>query len=151
MPPYFPYIYALMAYIAIACAVWFVAVVLAFPRRTRKFAKRIAAGMAGSFPGVFLFQLLSAPLAVVVLLLFGEIFSVFKPAGGWEDICFIGLFLGTVGLVAVMSLLGFYTGWRVAWELAAGRSARAFLVTDRVLGPVVRFLRKRLPFLERVL
>ena len=82
MPPYFVYVMALMVYIAIACAVWFVAVVLAFPRRTREFARRIAAGMAGSFPGVFLFQFIAAPLAGLFLLLFGGIFWAFRPAGG---------------------------------------------------------------------
>ena len=142
---------ALMLYIAAACVVWFVAVLLAIPRRTRALAKRIAAGMAGSFPGVFLFQVISAPMVALFLLMFAAIFAVFRPTGSWEVACFTGLFLGTVGLVAAASLLGFYAGWRIAWELAAGRSARTFLSADPVIGPIVRFLTRRLPFLERVL
>jgi hypothetical protein len=144
---------ALMAYIAIACAVWLVAVVLAFPRRTRDLAKRIAAGMAGSFPGVFLFQLLSVPLFALYFLLIWCIAWLIPPRDGsiTSDSLIVTLIFISFGIMAIMSLLGFYTGWRVAWELAAGRSARAFLVADRVLGPAVRFLRKRLPFLERVL
>ncbi|HEY2330109.1 MAG TPA: hypothetical protein VGI63_09900 [Verrucomicrobiae bacterium] len=136
-----------MAYIAAACAVWLVAIILAIPQRTRTLAKKIAAGMAGSFPGVFLFQLLAAPPFVLFLLVIAGISHFFRP----PDILIIFLALFIISIPAIASLLGFYAGWRVAWELAAGRSAREFLVTDRVLGPVVRFLRRRLPFLERVL
>jgi hypothetical protein len=147
MPPTFAYILALMAYIAVACVVWSMAIVLAFPRRTRTLAKKIAAGMAGSFPGVFLFQLLSAPFLALVLLTIGGISHFFRP----PDIIIIALVLFIVSIPTVASVLGFYTGWRVAWELAAGRSARKFLEADRILGPAVRFLRKRMPFLARVL
>ena len=59
MPPTFLYLLALIVYVAVACAVWMVAIVLAFSRRRRALAKKIAAGMAGSFPGVFIFQLIS--------------------------------------------------------------------------------------------
>jgi hypothetical protein len=147
MPPTFAYILGLMVYFAAACAVWSVAIVLAFPQRTRVLAKKIAAGMAGSFPGVFLFQLISAPLIAVLLLSIAGISHFFRP----PDVIIIVLALFSISIPAVASLLGFYTGWRVAWELAAGRSAREFLHSDRVVGPVVRFLRRRLPFLERVL
>src|SRR6266852_3654219 len=147
MPPTFAYILALIVYIAAACAVWIVAIVLAFPQRTRALAKKIAAGMAGSFPGVFLFQLISAPLLAVMLLTIAGISHFLRP----PDVIIIVLALFIISIPAVASLLGFYTGWRVAWELAAGRSAREFLRSDRVIGPVVRLLRRRLPFLERVL
>ena len=147
MPPTFAYILALMVYIAAACVVWMVAIVLAFSPRTRAFAKKIAAGMAGSFPGVFLFQLISAPLLAVMLLTIAGISHFFRP----PDVIIIFLALFIISIPAVASLLGFYTGWRVAWELAAGRSVREFLHTDRVLGPVVRCLRRRLPFLESLL
>jgi hypothetical protein len=147
MPPTFAYVLALTAYIAVACAVWCVAIVLALPRRTRALAKKIAAGMAGSFPGVFLFQFLSAPFLAFVLLTIGGISYFFRP----PDVINILLALFIISIPAAASLLGFYTGWRVAWELAAGRSARAFLEADRLLGPAVRFLRKRFPFLGRVL
>lgn len=142
---------ALMGYIAVACAVWLVAALLAVPQRTRALAKRIAAGMAGSFPGVFLFQLFSVPIVAFVLLLIGGIFWLFHPRDTGATLLIVSLALLTFGIVAIASLLGFYTGWRVAWELAAGRPARAFLTTDRVLGPVVRFLHQRLPFLQRLL
>ena len=147
MPAIVPYILALMVYIAAASAVWIVAIVLALSPRNRALAKKIAAGMAGSFPGVFLFQLLSAPLVAVMLMTVAGISHFFRP----PDVIIIVLALFIISIPAFASLLGFYTGWRVAWELAAGRSGREFLQTDRVLGPVVRVLRRWLPFLERVL
>jgi hypothetical protein len=147
MPPYFPYILALMAYIGVACVVWGVAIVLAVPPRTRTLSKKIAAGMAGSFPGVFIFQLVSAPLVALALLIIGGISILFRP----PNVLIILSLLFIISIPVIASLLGFYAGWRVAWELAAGRPARAFLARDRLLGPVVRFLRRRLPFLAKVL
>jgi|GEM_PF-4657400 len=144
MPPTFAYILALMVYFAAACAVWMVAIFLAFSPRTRALAKKIAAGMAGSFPGVLLFQLISAPLFGLILLAIFGISHFFRP----PDVIIIFLALFIIAIPAVASLLGFYTGWRVAWELAAGRSAREFLRTDRILAPVVSFLCRRLPFVE---
>jgi hypothetical protein len=144
MPPTFAYILALTVYFVAACAVWTVAVVLAFSPRTRGLAKKIAAGMAGSFPGVFLFQLISAPLVALLLLTIFGLSHFFRP----PDVIIIVLALFIISIPAIASLLGFYTGWRLAWELAAGRSPREFLRTDRVLAPVVSFLRRRLPFLE---
>jgi hypothetical protein len=144
MPPTFAYILALMVYLAAACVVWMVAIVLSFSPRTRALAKKIAAGMAGSFPGVFLFQLISTPLFAVILLAIFGISHFIRP----PDVIIIVLASFIIAIPAFASLLGFYTGWRVAWELAAGRSAREFLRSDRVLGPVVSFLRRRLPFVE---
>jgi len=147
MPPTFAYLLALIVYFAGACVVWGVAIALAFSPRTRDLSKRIAAGMAGSFPGVFLFQLISVPLLGVILLTIAGLSHLFRP----PDVIIIVLALFTIAIPVVASLLGFYTGWRVAWEVAAGRSGREFLHTDPVLGPFVRFLRRRLPFLDRVL
>jgi hypothetical protein len=134
MPPTFLYLLALMVYFVAACAVWTVAVILAFSHRRRALAKKIAAGMAGSFPGVFLFQIITTPLVALILLTIAGISHLGQPPN--------------IIIAVIASLLGFYTGWRVAWELAAGRSTREFLRTDRILAPVVRFLRRRLPFVE---
>ena len=151
MPPTFVYILALMGYLAVACAVWLVAVVLAVPKQTRALATRRAAGMAGSFPGVFLFQLLTAPVVAFVLLFIGGIFWLFHPGDVVAGVLIIVLAFLTFGIVAIASLLGFYAGWRAAWEFADGRSVRAFFSGDRLLGPVVRVLRRRLPVLQKVL
>jgi len=154
MPQVILYLLALLVYLALACAVWMVAIVLAFSRRRRALAKKIAAGMAGSFPGVFMFQLISAPLVGGILLTIAGIAQLGEPPESISVFLqLFGLFLALfiIAIPTVASSLGFYTGWRVAWEVAAGRSAREFLHTDRVVGPLVRFLRMRLPFLARVL
>ncbi len=147
MPPTFVYAMALMAYIAVACFVWSVAVLLAVPRATRSFALRVAAGMAGSFPGVFVFQVLSAPIVALMLLASGLIMSV-TARGWWIDAALIGVGLITLVLFAVASLAGFYVGWRAGWEVAAGRSARDFLRGQGILGVFFRALGKWVPALR---
>jgi hypothetical protein len=140
-----------MVYVAVACAVWMVAILLAFSRRKRALAKKIAADMAGSFPGVFIFQFISAlPVALILLTIF-SISHLGQPPDAIIAILAPSLVLFIIGIPTLASLIGFYAGWRVAWELAAGRSARGFLQTDRVLGPTVRLLCRRLPFLKRAL
>ena len=147
MPPTFLYLLALIVYVAVACAVWLVALILAFSRHRRVLAKKIAAGMAGSFPGVFLFQLISAPLVALILLTVAGVSHFGQPPDSIIDLLapFILLFvLFIIAIPTVASLLGFYAGWRVAWELASGRSGREFLRTDRILAPIVRFLCRKL-------
>ena len=154
MPPTFLYLLALMLYLAAACVVWVVAMFLAFFQGTRALAKKIAAGMAGSFPGVFLFQLISAPLVAFILLTIAGISHFGQPSDTIIALLTPLIVLSVLFIIAIptlASLLGFYAGWRIGWELAAGRSAREFLRTDRMLGPAVRFLRRRLPFLKRML
>jgi hypothetical protein len=151
MPPYFVYLLALTTYCAVACAVWVIAAVLTIPQRTRPLGKKIAFSMAGSFPGVFLFQLLAAPLAGFILVSIGGIIWIIQPTDSAETVLFVLLLLGTVGLIAVASLLGFYAGWRIVWEWTAGRPVQTFLLKDPVLGPVIRFLLTKFPIVESVL
>jgi hypothetical protein len=146
MPPTFAYVLALVAYLLFACVVWSVAIVLALFQRTRAFAKKMAAAMAGSFPGVFIFQIMSAPLVALTLLMLVGVSHLFHP----PEVLIVILAFFILSIPTVASLLGFYAGWRVAWELATGRSARASLEADRLLGPIFRCLRRCLPFLERV-
>lgn len=150
MPPIFVYLMVLMCYLAVACAVWLLALILAVRRQSRPLAKQLAAGMAGSFPGVFLFQILAAPVAASVLLLTGGIFALFHPGDTGKLLLILAMALIVFGIIAVASLLGFYAGWRAGWEFAAGRSVRALFGNDRLLGPIVRAVRNRLPVLERV-
>jgi hypothetical protein len=127
MPPTFAYAMALLAYLALACVVWALAIVLAVPRETRPIAVRLAAGMAGSFPGVVLFQLLSVLIVAPILLAAGLITRV-TARGGWIDAAMVGLAVMALAIFALASLAGFYVGWRAGWEIAAGRSARVLLV-----------------------
>lgn len=151
MPPTFVYAMALMCYLAVACVVWLIALILAVRPQTRTLARQLAVGMACSFPGVFVLQLLVAPVVVGVLLVVAGIFTVFDPRHGGQVILILAAALILFGIVAVASLLGFYTGWRAGWEFAAGRSVRTLFRNDRLLGPVVRAVRKRVPRLEKFL
>ena len=144
MPPTFAYAMALTAYIALACVVWGLSILLAGPRATRPVALRVAAAMAGSFPGVFLFQALSAPIVALILLSSGFVMSA-TARGGWIDAVLIGLGVIALGVFAVASLAGFYAGWRAGWEIAAGRSARAYLLGHGILGVIFRVLGRWMP------
>ncbi len=141
VPPYFIFVIILAAYAVyadLACAVWLAAGLLAIPRRTRSFGKRIAAAMAGSFPGVLFFQLLSAPVILFVILVFGGLSQFAQLRDQWEGVFYTSLLLSTVGLFALASVVGFYAGWGVAWNLASSFSLRESLERNRVLGPIVR-------------
>ena len=149
--PMVAYVTALFIYVAFALVVWGVAIVLAISPHTRKLAKQIAAGMAGSFPGVFIFQLLSASLAVLILLL---IAGVLRFCGGGFN--FVGVYIVWFLFFAIlfpasMFLIGFCVGWRIAWKWASGLSIRECFERDEVMGPLLRVLRRRLPFLDKVL
>ncbi len=134
MPPTFPYIIALMVYFAVAGVVWTVALFLSLEPSMRPLAKRLAAGMAGSFPGVFLFQLLCVPVLALVFLLLHGLALVGRPPA----LILVAIALFVISIPVAASLRGFYVGWRVAWEWAAGRSPRAFVASDWLLGPILR-------------
>ncbi len=150
MPPTFIYLLVLMAYIGVALVVWCAAAVLAVSRQARPLARRIAAGMAGSFPGVFAFQILAAPAVGLLLVFIHCTFGTRELTNTWEIVLVLAMLAICLSVVTIMSCLGFYVSWRMAWELAAGRSVRTLLVEDRLLGPIVRLLRRRIPFLQRM-
>lgn len=73
MPPFFAFAMFFVSYVGLASMVWLIAALLALPRRTRSLGKKIAAGMAGSFPGVFLFQIVAAPVVLVGFMAVGTL------------------------------------------------------------------------------
>ena len=150
MPPTFLFILALFAYAALAGCVLIVAAALAVVPKTRGVAKKLAAGIFGSFPGVFLFQVLAAPAVVLLLLLMFVSAAVVKPGGTAQGLVIVGFALVIFCLCGLASVAGFYTGFRAAWEFAAGRSPREFFTRDRLIGPVVRLV-SRIPLVRRVL
>lgn len=130
-------------YFLIAWVVWCIALLLTVSRRTRPMALKIAAGMAGSFPGVFLFQILAAPFILLILLSLNALAPFNIPDGAKSLIAIVTVLL-IFSIAAIFSLYGFYVGWRFAWELAAGRSPRLLLTSDKLLATVF----KRLPFIR---
>jgi hypothetical protein len=146
MPPYFLYILALMLYVAVACIVFVITIFLACFQSKRALAKKIAAGMASSFPGVFFFQIVSAPFVILLSLTAIAVSHFFRP----PDLIILFLAMGMICIPVIASLLGFYVGWRAGWEWAAGRSVRRFLRSASVVGTIIHFLCNRFPTLERL-
>lgn len=130
----YSYLFAMTAYLAVACAVWMLALLLSLFPATRAFAKRSAAGVAGSFPGLLLSQLLCAPVVGGVLLLFKDVIGLERLSDAGRD----AVAFSAVIVPALAAGWSFVAGWRAAWAWAAGRSWRLSLETDWVFGPLLR-------------
>jgi len=135
MPALAAYFAALFLYILVAMGVWTATCFLALHSRTRSLAGRLALGMAGSFPGVFLAQIATGPLVIVMILLGMVMDGLLKASG---DVAIPVALIGMV-LFAAASLVGFCTGWRIAWRWASGRSLWEAVVSDPWFGACVRW------------
>jgi len=114
----------------LSCLVWLLAGLLALVRTTRRTGLSLALAMAGTFPGVFLFQIAAAPV-VIALLLGTHVFSKALdpgPSTNTENLTVI--IVSTIVLIvafAIMflaSLAGFFEGWFIGWNCGKGRSLR---------------------------
>lgn len=130
MPALAAYFAGWLLYLMVAMGVWIVSGILALNSRTQPLATRLAAGMAGSFPGVFLAQLVSGPPLVAMMILGMVLGGLLKDDGS------VGIPCVLVGMVvfASASLVGFCTGWALAWRVASGRSLWDAVVSDSWLG-----------------
>ena len=130
MPPTFLYILASMIWVCLACMVWLTAGCLCILPQTRSFAKSISVAMLGTFPGVFLFQLVAAPIAVAILVVGGLVGRLIEPGNSTttEHPFVIGTSVAVIlidfTIVAGMSLLGCCEGWRAGWQISKGLSWR---------------------------
>jgi hypothetical protein len=99
--------------------------------------------MVGTFPAVWLFQIVIAPFAFCILLLAGMMRWFLEPSlpATTENPVVIRIFIAAVlvdvALVLAASVLGFYEGWRAGWRCAMGRSWRE-AIGD---GPSMRLIR----------
>ena len=105
--------------------------------------------MAGTFPGVFIFQFVAAPFALAILLVAWLVCwrTELNASTATEDPLVIGMSVAVILLnlfmIGGMSLLGFYEGWRAGWQISKGRRWRDAIAQ----GPsarMIRFLRARL-------
>ena len=86
--------------------------------------------MVGTFPGVFIFQLVAAPVAFAVLLVVWLVGRLIDPGNSTttENPIVIGtsiaVILADLLIVGGMSILGFYEGWRAGWQISKGRRWR---------------------------
>ena len=104
--------------------------------------------MVGTFPGVFFFQLVAAPVAFGVLLIAWLVWRLIEPGNSTttENPIVIATSIAVIliDLVAVggMSLLGFYEGWRAGWQISKGRRWRD-AIDHGPSARILRYLRKR--------
>ncbi|WP_234684284.1 hypothetical protein [Bradyrhizobium monzae] len=126
------YMSALAVWVLVACIIWCAAGFMFFAPRTRSSAWPVSLAMASTFPFVFAYQIMALP-AVIVMLLFAAALSwLFEPgASTTQNPVIIGVAIlvavGSVIVVLVASVVGFFDGWRAGWRLARGRSIKETL------------------------
>lgn len=128
MPAAFLYMLALVMWILFACLVWLVAGVLMFSPRTRPLSRPLSCAVAATFPFVFLYQLIASPVVVGVFAAAVAVWKIVEPAHPeiTQNASVVGVFLAllSAGTMLVMSLAGFYEGWRTGWAWGKGRRVR---------------------------
>jgi hypothetical protein len=95
--------------------------------------------MACTFPGVLCYQALTAPVVGAILLgsyLLSKTLEV-------KAVSFAGALLALC-LMAGMSFLGFFEGWRIGWRFAKGRSW-SDAIYQGTTGRLLKVLESRLP------
>src|SRR5882672_2244259 len=110
-----------MLWVLLACLVWLVAGAMLLTRKTRPVAWPLTLAMAATFPGVFLFQIVVAPVVAGIVLSVVAIGWVLEPGKSTTTnpyVIAVGLFaiLGALLVTLVMSMAGFYEGWRAGWS-----------------------------------
>jgi hypothetical protein len=126
------YMSALAVWVLVACIIWCAAGIMFLAPRTRSSAWPMSLAMASTFPFVFAYQIMALP-AVIVMLLFAAALSwLIEPgASTTQNPVIIGVAilvaLGSVIIVLVASVVGFFDGWRAGWRLAGGRSIKETL------------------------
>jgi len=92
--------------------------------------------MAGTFPGVLAWQLVAAPVVIVVITALVGAGLFLKLIGAGPATTISTAVVGAVSLVAilfvvcligVLSLIGFYEGWRIGWKYGCGQDIRPLI------------------------
>ncbi len=147
MPPTFLYLLALGLWLCTAVFVFGAAVILLILPFTRRWAGPLASAMVGTFPGVFLAQVVTLPFAASILLVGLLVVHFIEPGGSQTTAnpVAIGLSLAValaeLLLIGVMSLLGFFEGWRTGWLLAEGHRFRQ-IVANGPTSSLIGFITK---------
>jgi hypothetical protein len=143
MSPVFVYALAFLVWLFFACLVWLAAAGLCLAQSTRPLARCLALAMTATFPAVFLYQALAAPIIGAIL---SAMWLVGKTAGldssGMTQssiviLVSIALALSAFLLMVGTSLFGFVEGWRIGWECGKGGRLRDVVA----VGPPARLLR----------
>ena len=146
MPPTFIYFLALLVWIPLACLVWLLAGVMALNRGTRRKGLAPALAMAATFPAVFLFQAVAAPLIVAMVVGAAWLSGILDPASKVTHVTTNGLVIAMISgmvllafvIMLTVSILGFLEGWLLGWRCAYGERFRDVIRR----GPTARLLRR---------
>ena len=144
MPPTFIYFVALMVWMTLACMVWLLAGAMALNRGTRGKGLSLALAMTATFPSVFLFQAVAAPLIAAMIVGMAWLSGFLDPASrvthattnGLVIAMSIGAALLAFVTMLTVSIIGFFEGGLLGWRCARGEHFRD--VVKR--GPTVRLL-----------
>jgi hypothetical protein len=148
MPFAVMYIAALFAWILVACMIWCAAGLMCVVRRTRPFAWPTTVATAATFPFVFAYQFLAAPVVFTMLLGAFALEILVDPAslgGGTIKnpvviVAFITALFGSHIIMLVASVAGFADGWRTGWGIARGRPINevlSYTIPKRLLNRLI--------------
>jgi hypothetical protein len=144
MPFALAYFLALGVWIFVAGLVWLVAGLTCVSARTRHSSWPLCAAMTGTFPFVFVYQIIALPFIGCILLAAFAFWRILEPAGSTTTdnpfviVVFIGAILLSGNFFLAISLTGFYEGWRTGWACANGRAIRQVMAE----GPTAKLLRR---------
>jgi hypothetical protein len=134
MPRTSGYMMLLFAYLLVGGIGLGICSLLALLPPTRRVAARLAGGIVGSFPGVFLFQVLAIPALIVMFAIFWLVLRLLGPLDGLAQIVWnVSVIASMLGMFALSSAAGFVVGWRVGTRLATGMSFRRAVRASRLL------------------
>jgi hypothetical protein len=142
------YLLLMAAYLAVSVAMLLVALLLATWPRARRTARRLAAGVVGSFPFAVFFQGLCLPILTALWIIPSVLYIWASPALtvmiAW---CEFGL-MGTIFLAATVS--GAVTGYGVGARVADGVPMQLALGESRMLSSLAAGLSRFLPISRAV-
>ena len=147
MPPTFLYLFAVVTWAVFACVVWTVAAVMLITPRTRRFAKPLCWAIAGTLPFVLAYQFLAAPIVAVVLLSGWAFCKLLEPGSASLTtnpvviVASISVAFIAFATTLMMSLAGFYDGWKTGWKCGQGENLRDALSKAPAYNQLRRYVR----------
>jgi hypothetical protein len=137
MSPLFGYIMCLVTYLGVMAVALALCVLLFIPPATRPTALRLCLAIIMALPGMLLMQFIGG-LAVGAVLACAYVLGTAFHEPVWLGVSFV---LITLTIFTAATLLGWYTGARIGWDIGGGKPL-ATAIGDR---KIVRFVLARLP------
>jgi uncharacterized membrane protein len=131
-----------MLYLAFMVAALAVCALLLLIPSKRRLALRLCLAVLASLPGIFVFQfVIAVPLGVLVAAVLG-FYAAFHPPEWVQWTVGIPTALIMYISFAAASLLGCYTGARIAWQTGRGTPFRAASAEQEIVRFVLSWFRK---------